>query len=45
MNEVQKLNLRQAGEWLSGEIEIRVAKKWLAIGGVALAALVIIAFD
>ncbi|MGP1396747.1 MAG: hypothetical protein ACTS3R_14665 [Inquilinaceae bacterium] len=45
MNEVQKLNLRQAGEWLSGEIEIRVARKWLAIGGVVFVALAVIAID
>lgn len=45
MHDIEKLNLRQAGEWLAGEIEIRVPKKWLAIGGVVLAALVILALD
>lgn len=45
MNEVQKFNLRQAGAWLSGEIEIRVPKKWLAAGVLAIAVLLVIALD
>jgi hypothetical protein len=45
MNEVEKINVRKAGEWLAGEIEIRVPKMWLAIGGVALAARLLVALD
>ena len=45
MNDVEKLNLRKAGAWLSGGVEIRVPKAWFAIGAIALAALVFIAFD
>lgn len=45
MNDVEKLNPRKAGAWLSGEVEIRVPKAWLAIGAIALAALVFIALD
>ena len=45
MNDVQKFNLRQAGEWLAGEIEVRVPKKWLAVGGIALAILMLVALD
>ncbi len=45
MNEVQKFNLRQAGAWLSGEVEIRVPKKWLAFGAVAIAVLLVFALD
>ena len=43
MNEVQKLNLRRAGEWLAGEIEVRVPKAWLAVGAVAFCALLLVA--
>jgi hypothetical protein len=45
MNEVEKLNVRKAGEWLAGEIEIRVPKLWLAVGGIALAVLLLAALD
>lgn len=45
MNEVPKFNLREAGDWLAGEIEVRVPKKWLAIGGAALAILILVALD
>lgn len=45
MHDVEKFNLRQAGEWLAGEIEIRIPKKWLAFGAVAFAALVLLALD
>ena len=45
MNEVQRFNLRQAGEWLSGEVEIRVPKKWLAVAAVALGVLLLVALD
>ncbi|GFE67316.1 hypothetical protein [Litoreibacter roseus] len=45
MNDSNKVDLREAGAWLSGEIEIRVPKAWLAIAGVAIAVLLIVALD
>lgn len=45
MNEVEKLNLRKAGEWLAGEIEIRVPKTWLAAAAVVFGALLLVALD
>lgn len=45
MNDSDKLDLRKAGKWLSGEVEIRVPKAWLAIAGVAIVVLLIIALD
>jgi hypothetical protein len=45
MNEVQRFNLRQAGEWLAGEVEIRVPKKWLAVAAAALGILLLVALD
>lgn len=45
MNEVEKLNVRKASEWLAGEIEIRMPKLWLAIGGIALLAMLLVALD
>ena len=45
VNEVKKMDLRKAREWLSGEVEIRLPKAWLAIGVAAFAVLLIVAFD
>lgn len=45
MNDVRKIDLRRTGAWLSGEIEIRVRKSWLAGGGLALLALLIVALE
>ena len=45
VNEVKKMDLRKAREWLSGEVEIRLPKAWLAIGAAAFAVLLIVAFD
>ena len=45
MNEVEKFNLRQAGQWLAGEVEFRVSKSWLAVAAAAVAILVLIALD
>ena len=45
VNEVKKMDLRKAREWLSGEVEIRLPKAWLAIGTVAIAVLLIVALD
>lgn len=44
-NEVNKMDLRKAREWLSGEVEIRLPKAWLVIGAVAVAVLLIVALD
>lgn len=43
--DVQKLNLKQANAWLSGEVEFRLPRQWLVIGGLAFAILVLIAFN
>ncbi len=45
MGDVQKFNFKQAGSWLQGEVEIRIQKKWLAIGAVVMLVLVVIALD
>lgn len=45
MKDVRKLNLKETGDWLSEEIEIRIAKKWLVITGVTFLVLLILAFD
>lgn len=45
MSEVQKFNMRQAGAWLSSEVEIRVPKKWLALGAIAFVVLLLLALD
>ncbi len=44
-NEIRKMDLRKAREWLSGEVEIRLPKAWLAIGAAVIAALLIVALD
>ena len=45
INEVKKMDLRKAREWLSGEVEIRLPKAWLAIGVAVIAVLLIVALD
>jgi hypothetical protein len=45
VNEVKKMDLRKAREWLSGEVEIRLPKAWLAIGATVIAVLLIVALD
>jgi hypothetical protein len=45
VNEVKKLDLRKARAWLSGEVEIRLPKAWLAIGAAVIAVLLIVALD
>lgn len=45
MSDIEKVNLRKAGAWLSGEVEIRVPKAWLAIAGLVVLALLIVALD
>lgn len=44
-NEVKKMDLRKAREWLSGEVEVRLPKAWLAIGAAVIAVLLIVALD
>lgn len=44
-NEVKKMDLRKARDWLSGEVEIRLPKAWLAIGAAVIAVLLIVALD
>ena len=44
-NDIRKIEVRRAGEWLAGDVEIRVPKKWLAAGAAALALLVVLALD
>ncbi|MCU0816234.1 MAG: hypothetical protein MUF74_07115 [Cypionkella sp.] len=44
-NELKKMDLRKARDWLSGEVEIRLPKAWLAIGIAAIAVLLIVALD
>ncbi len=44
-NDVKKLDLRRARDWLSGEVEIRLPKAWLVIGAAVLVVLLILALD
>lgn len=44
-NEVKKMDLRKAREWLSGEVEIRLPKAWLAVGAAMIVVLLIVALD
>lgn len=45
MNDVRKIDLKKAPEWLAGEVEIRVPRAWLVIGATAVLVLSFIAFD
>jgi hypothetical protein len=45
MNDSNKIDLRKVGTWLSGEVELRVPNAWLAIAGVAIVVLLIVALD
>lgn len=45
MSDVKKINLRKAREWMSGDIELRLPRAWLALGGAAFVLLVILALD
>jgi hypothetical protein len=44
-NDVKKMDLRKTREWLSGEVEIRLPKAWLAIGAAVIVVLLILALD
>ncbi|WP_296579174.1 hypothetical protein [Phreatobacter sp.] len=43
--DVKKMDLHNIREWLSGEVEIRLPKAWLAIGAAVIAVLLILAID
>ena len=43
--DVKKMDLSRTRDWLSGEIEIRLPKAWLAIGAAALVVLLVVALD
>jgi hypothetical protein len=45
MNDTRKLTLRNLRDALSGEVEIRLPKAWLAIGAAGVAVLAILALD
>ena len=45
MQNTRQVNLRNTNEWLSGDIDIRVPKKWLAIGAAILFALILMALN
>jgi hypothetical protein len=45
VNDVKKMDLRKAREWLSGEVEIRLPKAWFVIGAAVIAVLLIVALD
>jgi hypothetical protein len=45
MNKEQTFDTGKVKAWLSGEVRFRMARKWLVIGGAALAVLLVIAFD
>ena len=45
VDDAPKLNLRKAKDWLSGDVDIRLPKAWLAAGGALVAVLAIIALD
>lgn len=45
MTEPDKLNLRKARDWLSGDVEVRVPKAWLAIGAAVFVVLLLLALD
>jgi hypothetical protein len=44
-NDVKKMDLRKARELLSGEVEVRLPKAWLAIGAAVIVVLLIVALD
>lgn len=45
MNEVEKVDVRQANESLAGDVEIRIPKKWLVLAVTAVAVLLLLALD
>jgi hypothetical protein len=45
VNDVKKMDLSRARKALSGEVDIRVPKAWLAFGAALIVVLLIVAFD
>ncbi len=45
MNEPNRTDLQRAGDWLSGEIEVRVSRKLIVAAGLVLLVLVGVAID
>jgi hypothetical protein len=45
VDHVKKMDLSKARESLSGEVEIRLPKTWLAIGAAVIVVLVLVALD
>ena len=45
MDEHKRSEIRRFGDWLSGEVEIRLSRKILAMAGVVLLALIALALD
>ena len=45
VDDVKKMDLRKARQWLAGEVEVRLPKAWLLIGVVVIAVLLIVALD
>lgn len=45
MDEQQRIDIRRIGDWLSGEVEIRVSRKILAVAGLLLLVLIAVALD
>lgn len=43
--DVEKIDLQKAGTWLSGEVEIRLPRVWLAVGLGLVVVLLILALD
>jgi hypothetical protein len=43
--DVKQLDLRKARSWLAGEVEIRLPRAWLVIGGAAVVVLLLVALD
>jgi hypothetical protein len=39
------VNVRRTTEWLAGEVEIRIQRKWLVVAAGAVVALVLLALD
>lgn len=38
-------DLQRLKAWLSAEVEFRIARKWLVLGGIVLVALLLVALD
>ncbi|MGM0832236.1 hypothetical protein M0220_09360 [Halomonas qinghailakensis] len=45
MKDLKQINLRNTNEWLSGDIDIRVPKKWLVIAAAVFVILVLLALN